>query len=101
VAVHAYWSTCAYTRVCTELLAERHLPGRECGITADLIEPATRRVYNNGRSRLRRRSTARLAQSARRDLSQLLSSHALLSLNVSQKLTFMTSVFIKIVFTIP
>jgi len=49
---------------CTELRAERHLPGRECGIMAS---PALRIIgrshhagdatYNNGRSRLRRRST--------------------------------------------
>ena len=62
------------TRVHTELPAEHHLPGRECGITAS---PALRVIgrshragdstYNNGRPRLRRRSTARLEQSARRD----------------------------------
>jgi len=68
------------TRVRTELSAERHLPGRECGITAS---PAVRVIgrshravdatYNNVRPRLRRRSTSRLEQSARRDPSQLIS----------------------------
>ena len=64
----------------TELSAERHLPGRECGITAS---PALRVIgrshragdatHNNGRPRLRRRSTARLEQSAGRDPSQSIS----------------------------
>ena len=54
----------------TELAAERHLPGRECGITAssgDLIVPATRRTTMGAGPRLRRRNTARLEQSAGRD----------------------------------
>jgi len=41
------------TRVRTELPAERHLPGRECGITAssaDLIVPATRRTTMGDRA---------------------------------------------------
>ena len=57
----------------TELAAERHLSGRECGITAtsaDLIVPATRRTTMGAGPRLRRRSTARLEQSAGRDQSQ-------------------------------
>ena len=78
-----YWSTSTYTGPqCTELPAERHLLGRECGITAS---PALRVIgrshrardatFNNGRPRLRRRSTARLEQSAERDPSQPISSH--------------------------
>ena len=52
----------------TELLAERHLPGRECGITAS---PALRVIgrshragdatYKNGRPRLRRRKMNKMA----------------------------------------
>ena len=64
------------SRVRTELPAERHLPGRECGITAssaDLIVPATRRTTMGAGPRLRRRSTARLQQSAGRDPSQPIS----------------------------
>jgi len=60
----------------TELAAERHLPGRECGITVssgDLIVPATRRTTMGAGPRLRRRSTARLEQSARRDPPQPIS----------------------------
>jgi len=58
------------SRVRTELSPERHLPGRECGITASpalcVIGRSHRAgdaTYNNGRPRLRRRSTARLERS--------------------------------------
>ena len=64
----------------TELPEERHLPGRERGITASPVLRVIGRshragdaTYNNGRPRLRRRSTARLEQSAGRDPSQPIS----------------------------
>ena len=43
-----YWSTSTYTGPqCTELPAERHLPGRECGITAS---PALRVIGRSHRA---------------------------------------------------
>ena len=66
----------------TELPEERHLPGRERGITASPVLRVIGRshragdaTYNNGRPRLRRRSTARLEQSAGRDPSRLISGY--------------------------
>jgi len=81
------------TWVCAELPAERHLPGRECGITAS---PALRVVgrphragdatYNNGR--LRRRRTERLEVGT---VCPMRSVAAQPPLNVFLKPTFMSS----------
>ena len=86
--VRSKWTACVLSsvyihnccRVLTQPAEERDLPGRECGITAS---PALRVIgrshragdatYNNGRPRLRHRSTARLEQSAGRDLLQSIS----------------------------
>ena len=77
----AYWFTSAFrgppppSAICPVASAESRRRLRSAS-SADLIVPATRRtVYNNGRPRLRRRSTARPEQSAGRDPSQLISGH--------------------------
>ena len=88
----------------TELPAERHLPGRECGITASPAlrvigrshragDPAT---YNNGRRTAPSPSQHRAPRTVCRKRSVAV--HLWLSSNVHSKLTFIFSVFINIVF---
>jgi len=79
------------TRVRTELAAERHLPGRECGImasSADLIVPATPRTTMGAGPRLR--STARLENSL---LDAILRSSSLATFKRSLKIDFYTQCF--------
>jgi len=90
------------TRVRTELSAERHLPGRECGITAS---PAVRVIgrshragdatYNNGRRTAPSASQHRAPRTVCRTRS--VAAHLWLSSNVHWKLTFILSAFIDIV----
>jgi len=94
---------CVQGSLRTELPAERHLPGRECGITAS---PALRVVgrshragdatYNNGRRTAPSPSQHRAPRTVCRTRSVAV--HLWLSSNVHSKLTFIFSVFINIVF---
>jgi len=87
----------------TELPAERHLPGRECGITAS---PALRIIgrshragdatYINGRRTAPSPSQHRAPGTVCPTRS--VAAHLCLSSSVHSKLTFMSSVFINIVF---
>jgi len=91
------------SRVRTELAAERHLPGRECGITAS---PALRVIgrsrragdatYNNGRRTAPSPSQHRAPGTVCRTRS--VAAHLWLSSNVHSKLTFISRVFINVVF---
>ena len=62
--------------ICSSILTSAESRRRlRSASSADLIVPATRRTTMGAGPRLRRRSTARLAQSAGRDPSQLIDGH--------------------------
>ena len=96
---------CLRSGVRTELPAERHLPGRECGITAS---PALRVIgrshragdatYNDGRRTAPSPSQHRAPGTVCRTRS--VAAHLWLSSSVHSKLTFIFSVFINTVFNL-